>query len=180
VFAIEHRKDGQSILVNQLLGSSIGGGIARILLRVVGAASTRREVLGPHARVRLGAAAQQIVWEATTRGIRYRVTLRVLPEDAAWLWRVDVTNGSEHPVPIDTIFAQDLGLGSRLFVANNEAYASQYIDHHVATDRRLGPVVMSRQNLAQDGRHPWVMHGCLDGAAAFCDRCNATVRSASP
>jgi cellobiose phosphorylase len=70
-------------------------------------------------------------------------------------------------VPIDAILVQDLGLGSRAFVTNNEAYASQYIDHHVTTDSRLGPVVMSRQNLAQEGRHPWVMHGCLDGAAAF-------------
>ena len=50
---------------------------------------------------------------------------------------------------------------------NNEAYASQYIDHHVARHPRCGPVVMSRQNLAQSGAHPWVAHGCLDGAAGF-------------
>ena len=50
---------------------------------------------------------------------------------------------------------------------NNEAYASQYIDHHVARHPRCGPVVMSRQNLAQGGAHPWVAHGCLEGAASF-------------
>src|SRR5206468_4191737 len=53
------------------------------------------------------------------------------------------------------------------FVSNNEAYASQYIDHHIARHPRFGSVVMSRQNLAQDGKHPWVMHGCLDSASAF-------------
>ena len=50
---------------------------------------------------------------------------------------------------------------------SNEAYASQYIDHHVARHARCGPVVMSRQNLAQGTGHPWVAHGCLDGAVAF-------------
>src|SRR5205823_6496450 len=34
-------------------------------------------------------------------------------------------------------------------------------------DARCGPVVMSRQNLPQNGKHPWVMHGCLEGATAF-------------
>ena len=28
-------------------------------------------------------------------------------------------------------------------------------------------MVLSRQNLAQGGRHPWVAHGCLEGAAGF-------------
>src|SRR5439155_1422402 len=74
---------------------------------------------------------------------------------------------SEVAVPIDAILVQDLGLGVRAFVTNNEAYASQYIDHHIARHARCGPVVMSRQNLAQDGKHPWVVHGCLDGASAF-------------
>ena len=49
-----------------------------------------------------------------------------------WLWRVDVTNERGGAVPIDAILVQDLGLGVRPFVTNNEAYASQYIDHHIA------------------------------------------------
>ena len=31
---------------------------------------------------------------------------------------------------------QDIGLGERGFLMNNEAYASQYIDHHVARHPR--------------------------------------------
>ena len=50
---------------------------------------------------------------------------------------------------------------------NNEAYASQYIDHHVGHHPQCGAVIMSRQNLAHRGSHPWVLHGCLDGAAGF-------------
>ena len=35
------------------------------------------------------------------------------------------------------------------------------------THAALGPVVMSRQNLAQGGSHPWILHACLEGAAGF-------------
>ena len=68
---------------------------------------------------------------------------------------------------MDAILIQDIGLGDRGFLMNNEAYASQYIDHHIARHPRYGPVVMSRQNLPQGGRNPWVVHGCLDGASGF-------------
>src|SRR5258706_9208868 len=167
VFAIEHRSDSSPILVNQVLASSVDGGIGRILLRRGGASPSNIEAVGSRASVRLGVAVDRAVWEGVTSGIRHRVTLRLLPDKTAWLWRVEATNAGEVAMPIDAILVQDLGLGVRAFVTNNEAYASQYIDHHIARDARCGPVVMSRQNLAQDGKHPWVVHGCLDGASAF-------------
>jgi len=68
---------------------------------------------------------------------------------------------------LDAILIQDIGLGDRGFLMNNEAYASQYIDHHVARHPVYGQVVMSRQNLTQGGLNPWVAHGCLDGASGF-------------
>src|SRR6188472_3006703 len=162
MFAIEHRTDAGATLISQVLGSPIGGGIARMLLRSHAGASATREIIGPHARVRLGAAADRIVWEGRTRGIDHRVTLRLLPTTTAWMWCVEATNASTRSTSVDAILVQDLGLGSRAFVTGNEAYASQYIDHHVAHDAGYGPVVMSRQNLAHDGSHPWVAHGCLD------------------
>jgi len=167
LFAIEHRSDGGALLINQVPGSPIDGGIGRILLRAGGARPIDIEAVGARARVRLGVARDAIAWEGATNGIRHRVTLRLLPNAAAWLWRVQVTNASDAALPFDAILVQDLGLGVRGFVANNEAYASQYIDHHIARDARCGRVIMSRQNLAQDGRHPWLMQGCLDGASAI-------------
>ena len=94
------------------------------------------------------------------------MTLVLEPERPAWVWRVEIENQGAARA-IDAIFIQDIGLGPRGFLMNNEAYASQYIDHFIAAHARCGPVVMSRQNLAQDGRHPFAMHGCLDGAAGF-------------
>jgi cellobiose phosphorylase len=50
---------------------------------------------------------------------------------------------------------------------NNEAYASQYLDHFVAQHPRMNFILMSRQNLAQGGAFPWTAHGCLEGAAGY-------------
>src|SRR5712691_5826066 len=89
VFAIEHQSDSGAVLINQVLASPIDGGIGRILLRVGSASPTNIEAVGARASVRLGIAVDRIVWEGTTSGIRHRVTLRLLPDKTAWLWRVE-------------------------------------------------------------------------------------------
>ncbi|WKW50057.1 GH36-type glycosyl hydrolase domain-containing protein [Rhodomicrobium lacus] len=168
LFAIEHEDGPRRILVNQVLGSPVGGGIMRILLRTGGAAPRAVEIVGPGAHVAFGAYEDRFVWAGETDGLAHRVTLWLHPEQPLWLWRVEVTNAGGGQVPCDAILVQDLGLGARGFVMGNEAYASQYIDHTVERHPRFGPVIMSRQNMTQDGgRHPWVAHGCFDGAASF-------------
>lgn len=166
VFSIEHRRFGAApVMINQLLGSPIDGGIGRIFLRLEGARPV--EVVGPNATIRFGAAPDCFVWEGETGGVRHRVTLFPQPDRAAWIWRLDVENRGGDARAMDAILIQDVGLGPRGFLMNNEAYVSQYIDHFAAAHERFGAVVMSRQNLAQEGRCPFVMHGCLDGAISY-------------
>jgi cellobiose phosphorylase len=165
VFAIEHAVGNSRILVNQLLGSPLHGGIGRLILRVGGDAPLVVEIVGPAAEVDVGVGPDRIVWAGETAGIRHLMTLWLHPSSNLWLWRVEIS--ADRDLPCDVILVQDLGLGGRGFLMNNEAYASQYIDHHVARHPDFGPVVMSRQNLAQVGRHPWVTHGCIEGAASF-------------
>jgi len=167
IFAIEHQREEGTTTINQLLGSPVDGGIARVYLRIGGASPTSVEAAGPGARGRFGAAGEGFVWEGETSRLRHRVTLSLHPRDAAWLWCLDVTNIGEAARTIDAILIQDIGLGDRGFLMTNEAYASQYIDHHIARHARYGPVVMSRQSLPQGERNPWVVHGCLDGASGF-------------
>ncbi|WP_297971127.1 hypothetical protein, partial [uncultured Amaricoccus sp.] len=164
LFAIEHAHDRGRTLVSQILGSPLDGGIARLLLRVGPAVA---EAVGPGARVSVGAGEDRFVWEGATAGLRHRATLWLHPRLPLWLWRLELANPGREPVTARATLVQDLGLGSRGFVTGNEAYASQYLDHHIAAHPAFGPVVMSRQNLAQAGAHPWVAHGCLEGAAAF-------------
>ncbi|MDQ6701907.1 MAG: cellobiose phosphorylase, partial [Pseudomonadota bacterium] len=152
IFAIEHRREDGATMINHLLGSPIDGGIARLYLRVGGAAPISVVAAGPGATGRFGAAGDRFVWEGETSGLRHRVTLSVHPGNAAWLWCLEVTNIGAAARSVDAILIQDIGVGDRGFLMNNEAYASQYIDHHIARHPRYGPVVMSRQNLPQGGR----------------------------
>ena len=79
----------------------------------------------------------------------------------------EAVNLRDTELPCDAVLIQDLGLSERAFLMNNEAYASEYIDHHIAQHPRIQYVLMSRQNLSQSGTHPWAAHGCLEGAAGF-------------
>jgi cellobiose phosphorylase len=166
LFAIEHVFAGERTLINQVFGSALGSGIGRILLRL-GEGRVPTEIAGPNARLEVGGAADRFVWEGEAHGVQHRVTLWLHPEAPLWLWRVELRNRSASPVDADILFIQDLGLAARGLVLSNEAYASQYIDHTVSNHTSFGPVIMSRQNMPQSGRNPWVAHGCLDGAASF-------------
>jgi cellobiose phosphorylase len=167
LFALEHQSERGRIMLNQVLGSPVHGGIGRLYLRIGGETPRVVEIVGPEARFRFGADADRFVWEGEMEGLRHRVTLWLAPESNVWLWQVDVAHQGKGQIACDVVLVQDLGLGDRGFIANNEAYVSQYIDHHVAQEKVLGPVIMTRQNLAQSGRWPWIMQGCLDGALAF-------------
>ena len=166
LFAIEHQGAAGRTLVNQIQGSPLDGGIGRLFLRT-GPSRSVVEVVGPGARVDVAASEDRFVWEGALPGLRHRVTLWLHPDRPLWLWRVEVTNAGIAPLACDATLVQDIGLGARGFVMSNEAYVSQYIDHAVARHRSCGPVVMSRQNLVQGKAHPWVAHGCLEGAAGY-------------
>ncbi|WP_156898242.1 GH36-type glycosyl hydrolase domain-containing protein [Methylocapsa acidiphila] len=167
LFAIENRRADGAIMINQLLGSPIADGISRLYLRSGGAAPAAIDVLGSAGASRFGTGPDRFAWEGETNFLLHRATLSLHPEAAAWMWRLEAMNVGAAAVPLDAVLIQDLGLGDRGFLMNNEAYASQYIDHHIERRPGLGPVIMSRQNLAQSGRHPWVLHACLDGAKSF-------------
>jgi 1,2-beta-oligoglucan phosphorylase len=167
IFAIEHTRDGHGVMINQSLALPIGGGLGRLFLRAGGSEPLIVPIFGPEARCRIGAADDRVVWEGEEHGVRHQVSLWLHPTLNVWLWRVEVVNGRDRELPCDAIFIQDLGLGDRGFLMNNEAYASQYIDHHVARHPRMRSVLMARQNLSQGGVFPWTAHGCIEGAAGF-------------
>jgi cellobiose phosphorylase len=165
IFSIEHEREGHRIMVNQLLGSPLHGGIGRLILRLGGTEPRNIEIIGPAAKGEVGAGSDRIVWRAAQAGIAHETTLWLHPHSRLWLWRVELT--SDRELPCDVVLVQDVGLGERAFLMGNEAYASQYIDHHIELHPELGPVVMCRQNLEQGDGHPWMAQGCLDGAASF-------------
>ena len=167
IFGIEHVDPKRRIMVSQVFASPIAGGMGRLFLRVGGPEPAILPVIGPEAGLRVGAASDRFVWEGERDGVGHRVTLWLHPRSSLWIWRLEVANRRDGELPCDAVFIQDLGLGDQNFLMNNEAYASQYMDHHVAQHPRLNHVLMSRQNLSQGGTFPWAAHGCLEGAAGF-------------
>ena len=167
IFAMEHADGSRRIMLNQTLASPVGDGMTRLFLRTGGANPSVRSIGGAGEGLRFGVGKDRIVWEGENGGVSHKVTLWLHRDANVWLWRVDVVNRRDEELACDAILVQDLGLGDQGFLMNNEAYASQYMDHHIGSHARVGPVLMSRQNLSQGGAYPWAAHGCLEGAAGF-------------
>jgi 1,2-beta-oligoglucan phosphorylase len=164
IFAIRHG----DILVNQVLGSPVEGGIGNIYLR----RRTRNGIssfplLGPAAPGRFHASDKGAAWEGSVDGLDYSCTLRLARRRPTWYWTISVVNATGRRLSLDAVLAQDLGIARESAVRSSELYTSQYIDHTILEDEHLGFLICSRQNLAQDGAYPWIMHGCLDGAVGY-------------
>jgi 1,2-beta-oligoglucan phosphorylase len=167
VFAFEHTQANRRIMINQTLASPIANGMGRLYLRVDGPQPMNLPIIGPETGLRVGALDDRYVWEGQGGGVGHRVTLWLHPRSNAWFWRVEVVNRRDEELSCDAVFIQDLGLGDQGFLMNNESYASQYTDHHIARHPHLNHVLMSRQNLSQGGAYPWAAHGCLEGVDGF-------------
>jgi cellobiose phosphorylase len=167
LFAIEHRHERGRTRLSLVEGSPLDGGIARLYLRVRAPEAALTMAAGANADLRSGATDDRFVWHGVSRDVAHKVSLWLHPRHPLWLWRMEVVNDGSAAVTCDALLAQDVGLAERGFLMNNESYASQYIDHHITRHPECGPVVLSRQNLAQHGCHPWVAHGCLEGVAGF-------------
>ncbi len=164
IFAIRHGL----VLVNQVLGSSVEGGLGNLYLRRRSRAGISAfPLLGPAARSRVRASGNGAAWEGSVDGLDYRCTLRLAARQSTWFWTVQVANASGRRMSVDAVLAQDVGIAHEAAVRSNELYTSQYIDHTILEDEDLGFLVCSRQNLPQGGAFPWLMHGCLDRAVGF-------------
>jgi 1,2-beta-oligoglucan phosphorylase len=164
LFAIRHG----DVLVNQVLGSPLEGGIGNIYLRRrTRAGVSSFPLLGPSARSRFRASDSGAAWDGSVDGIDYSCTLRLAPAQPTWFWTVRLTNATGRRLSMDAVFAQDIGIAHEAAVRSSELYTSQYIDHTILEDEDLGFLICSRQNLPQGESFPWIMHGCLHGAVGF-------------
>jgi CRISPR-associated protein Csx3 len=164
ILAIHHG----DVLINQVLGSPVEGAIGNLWLR------RRRRggissvpLMGPASASRFRTSDDGATWEGSVDGLDYACTLRLARSAATWFWTLRLTNGTGRRMSLDAVLSQDLGIAHDAAVRNSELYTSQYIDHTVLADAELGHLVCSRQNLPQGGAHPWIMHGCLDGAVGY-------------
>ena len=164
IFAIRHRQ----ILVNQVLGSPLEGGVGNIYLRRrTSAGITSIPLLGPGSPSSFRASRHGATWEGWVDGLGYSCTLRLAAHGPTWFWTLRLANATSRRLSLDAVLAQDLGIANEAAVRSSELYTSQYIDHTVLEHEDLGFLVCSRQNLPQGDAFPWIMHGCLDGAVGY-------------
>lgn len=164
-----YEASGQGMMINQLLSNPIDGSLSNIYLRV-------HQQDGIHSYPLLGVQSRSLVrkykdhmtWEGEvgakdTDKVRYQVRF-TLAEQGIWFWDIQLEG---HDVQVDLIYGQDIGIADPGAVRSNEAYLSQYIDHNVFEDDKLGYVVCSRQNQPQGGKFPYIQQGSLTKAVGY-------------
>ncbi|HEX5660598.1 MAG TPA: amylo-alpha-1,6-glucosidase [Polyangiales bacterium] len=156
--------DADPIRISMTASSVFARAGANLYLRKRGSELTYTPLLGPHARVR----ASEAGFEATGswQGLDYACALQPASAQLAWQWRVRVTSRLEHPVELDLLYVQDVGLKTKSSGLTNEYYVSQYLERRVLEDARHGSVICCRQNMAEAGGHPWLLLASVNGAVA--------------
>lgn len=151
------------IMINQALPSPLDGSLGGLWIRrKTGARMSFFPAMGPAAGTEFLTASDGALWRGRRDGLEFSCRLRLAADDAVWFWTVRVRNTGKTPAVLDAVLAQDLGLSPDASLRNNEAYASQYIDHTAVPHPQFGPLMCSRQGQKQPTGFPWVMHGCLD------------------
>jgi cellobiose phosphorylase len=145
--------DSNGMMINQLNGNPLDGSLNQLYLRVFTSEGIQwTPMIGSNSASKFGYSQQQLTWKGNFLGTDYQVDLQL--EEDCWFWRVQLQGAQK----VDVIYGQDLGNAAKGAVQSNEAYVSQYIDHHVSQDKDA-IVVSSRQNQPQAGKFPLVEQG---------------------
>jgi cellobiose phosphorylase len=107
-------------------------------------------------------------WDGAVLGARWTVHLVLDPEQAAWVWRVELAaQDAAAPATVyDVVVLQDLSLSPEAAAQSSEPYVSQYVAHRLEQDDRFGRVVLSRQTMTRVPALPLAAAVLVEGAAA--------------
>lgn len=155
--------DHDGIMVNQLQGNPLDGSVMQLYLRVYtesGILST--PMIGSNSKSVFYVETDQLTWQGQFTGVHYQVSFK-LGLDGIWFWQVTLSGKGRK---VDVIYGQDIGNAGQSAIQANEAYMSQYVDHHV-TQSENSIVISSRQNQPQNGQFPLVEQGSLSPLVAY-------------
>lgn len=164
ILTIEH----ENIMINQILGNPIDGGIGNIFIRI----HQEDEILyfpimGPSSKSIFALGEDCASWIGTTYELDYICRLQLAEETTDWYFTISIENKSDDMKMIDAIYTQDIGIANENMIRSNELYTSQYIDHQVFEDKDYGYIICSRQNQPQDNEFPWLMSGCFNKSVGY-------------
>jgi CRISPR-associated protein Csx3 len=155
-----HRIELDDLMVNQLEGHPMEGGLDRVYLR-------RHGVEGIEAFSMSGTAAEcafhenGVQWTRAVGELDVSVELVLHPELPVLFRVCHAKNTGMQTEVLDWLAGQDLGLAEPAALKSNEAYVCQYLDHRILAHPTAGKTVLSRNNL--HSRHPLAVSFCLQG-----------------
>ena len=149
-------------MINQLEGNTLDGSLNQLYLRKKTKDGYHyAPMVGSNSLSTFYSSQDQQTWKGDFEEINYQVDFK-LATNNQWFWRVLLSGKGQ----VDIIYGQDLGLANKTTVTANEAYVSQYIDHHV-TKSKDKLVITSRQNQPQNGKFPAISQGCFQKTVGF-------------
>ena len=149
------------IMINQLEGNPLDGSLNQLYLRLFTPEGiVYQPMIGSKSQSRFYVAKNQLRWRGSFEEIQYQVIF-MLAEQNTWFWKVVLSGEGE----VDIVYGQDIGNATKGAIQSNEAYTSQYVDHHVTNQNNL--VVTSRQNQPQNGKFPVIEQGSLQPLISF-------------
>ena len=153
----------ENIMINQLHGNALDGSCNQLYLRVhEKSGSQTASMVGSNSASKFQFENEQATWIGQFLGVSYQVDFR-LAETGIWFWQVTLSGSGQK---VEVIYGQDLGNATKGAVRSNEAYMSQYLDHHVTKEN--GTItISSRQNQPQDGHFPVIEQGSLNPLVSF-------------
>ncbi|EOL44221.1 GH36-type glycosyl hydrolase domain-containing protein [Enterococcus caccae] len=152
-----------NIMINQLHGNVLDGSCNQLYLRVYKEEGIQTiPMVGSNSASTFYIDNEQANWWGDFLGVSYQVNFQV-SKSGIWFWQVSVIGSGQK---VDVIYGQDIGNATKGAVRSNEAYMSQYVDHHVSKECET-VTISSRQNQPQEGCFPVVEQGSLTPVIAF-------------
>ncbi|WP_207694912.1 hypothetical protein DOK67_0002796 [Enterococcus sp. DIV0212c] len=152
-----------NIMINQLHGNALDGSCNQLYLRVYDEEGIQSApMVGSNSASHFHISKEQATWVGSFSGVTYRVDFQIA-ESGIWFWQVTLTGAKQK---VDVIYGQDIGNATKGAVRSNEAYMSQYVDHHVAKENGT-IIISSRQNQPQEGNFPVIEQGSLNPLVGF-------------
>ncbi len=158
--------DADPVRISLRKSSIYSGASANIWLRKRGRRIEYRPLMGPGSDTRFRAGENYFIVVGNWDGLEYECLLRLSERSMSWEWSVNITNNSGEGRVFDLIYVQDVGLKVAGSGTVNEYYVSQYLERRILEDPKYGSVICCRQNMKEDGGHPWLLIACVNGAVA--------------
>jgi len=151
------------IMVNQLNGNILDGSCNQIYLRVHNKEEIKwAPMIGFNSKSLFWENEEQLNWRGVAFDVTYQVAFK-LADNGMWFWKIDLQGEGQ---VVDVIYGQDIGNANKDAVRSNEAYMSQYLDHHVSKENQE-IIISSRQNQPQNGKNPVVEQGSFNNLDGF-------------